>query len=219
MSERFFPVDNLNASQFVDSRPEWVKGLAGTLSDRDLVRLIEEKEIEIDPLPDLRNDLDTCKIDLHLGNEFARFDYTKLSHIDTKAGIPEDALIRNFVKVDEPIVVPPSELIIAVTMEHISLPDYIYGRLEGKSSIARLGIIIEAAPVFDAGWVGRGAMEIINCGRIPVTLYGGMPICSMNFHLLSSPALKADEHGRYHRQTGPLPSRINEQLSKGNQPI
>lgn len=203
--QRFYP-NFERLSNFVDHRPEWVKRLSGTLSDRDIARLILSDELKITPLPDLENDLDSCKIDLRLGDRFTRFDYTKFTAIHVSQGVPEEAQIREFVKAGASIVIPPNELIIAVTKEWLELPDYLIGRLEGKSRIARSSLIVEAAPIFDAGWKGYAALELLNPGRVPVVVNEGDKICAMNFQLLSSPAIKArnrGDFGRYRNQTGP----------------
>lgn len=199
-----------------DSRPKWIKELNGTLSDRDIARLILLDEIKITPVPNLETDLDSCKLDLRLGDKFTRFNYSKLPSIDVRKGIPKEAMINEFVRKEGPIVIPPSELIIAMTKEWIELPGYIIGRLEGKSGMARLGVMVEAAPIFDAGWRGYGAMEIVNTGRIPVTIYEGMKICAMNFHLLSTPAIKSREkkYGKIRNQMGPDPTKIHQEFKK-----
>lgn len=202
-------------SKFEDTRPSWVKELHGTLSDRDIARLILTGEIKITPMPNLEEDLDSCKLDFRLGDKFTRIDYSKLREvIDAKKEIPEEALIREFVSPESPITIPPNELIIAATKESFKLPNYIMARLEGKSGVARLGLLVEAAPVFDAGWSGNGAMEIVNPGRVPITIYEGQKICAMNFHLLSTPAIKSrnKEFGKIRNQTGPDISKINQEF-------
>jgi dCTP deaminase len=182
-------------SDFDDTRPDWVKELHGTLSDRDIARLILTGEIKIIPEPDLEKLLDSCKIDLHLGSEFKRYDYTKVVGIDSKTNQPQYAEINEFRNPGELIIIPPHELIIAKTKEWFELPNYIMARLEGKSKVARMPLLIEAAPIFDAGWKGNGVMEIVNPGRVPQHLIEGQKICALNFHILSTPAIKSRDKG------------------------
>ena len=209
----YYP-DFESLGNFEDTRPDWVKQLHGVLSDRDIARMIFSGELKITPPLDLEEALDSCKLDFHLGDKFTRLDYTKLSHIDSKKGIPSEAEIREFIRPGEQIVLPPGELIIAVTREHISWPNYLMGRLEGKSSIARLSTLVEAAPVFDAGWNGVGAMELINVGRLPVIYYEGQYICSFNFSFLTTPAIKSRDRdfGKIRGQTGPDSSQVHKEF-------
>lgn len=204
MTERLF-VDFEKLSKFEDTRPEWVKELHGTLSDRDIARLILSGEIKITPEPDLEKLLDSCKLDLHLGNRFKRYDYTKVIGVDPETDEPQYAEINEFIDPGEIIIIPPNELIIAETQEWFKLPNYIMARLEGKSKIARKPLLIEAAPIFDAGWKGHGVMEIINPGRTPRRLKEGQEICALNFHLLSTPAIKSRDKGfgTYNNQDSP----------------
>jgi len=206
MVERQEDFDPENLKEFEDKRPEWLKGRAAVLSDRDILRLFDEGEIKISPEPDWNEALNTNRVDLQLGKQFSRFDYTKLSCIDVSQPVPEGAVVREWVPDGGKIIIPPYELILAVTEERIELPDYLVGRLEGKSSIARHGLRVEAAAWFDAGWKGNGAMEIVNQGRIPVILYQGMPICSFSFLQLSSPTVRSyveRVNSRYKNQSAP----------------
>jgi len=213
--ERELPFDKKEIYEFEDERPEWLKGRPAVLSDRDILRLVEEGEIKITPEPDWKDALNSNRVDLLLGEKFARLDYTKLDCIDVSKPIPEKALIRDWVPKGGKIIIPPQELILASTEEIIEVPDYLVGRLEGKSSVARHGIRVEAAPWFDAEWKGNAAMEIVNQGRAPVAVLVGMPICSFSFLQLSSPAILKyvqQENARYRHQSGPEPGKTHLQL-------
>jgi dCTP deaminase len=102
----------------------------------------------------------------------------------------------------------PQELVLAATIEEVRLPDYILGRLEGRSSLGRLGIIVHGtAPLFFPGFVGRAVMELGNIGPMPVALYPGMRICAFTFERLTSPSSRP-YRGKYSGQSGPLGSRL-----------
>lgn len=210
-----FP-DFKTLSEFEDTRPEWVRNLHGVLSDRDIARMILTGEVKFEPMPDLENDLDSCKLNLHLGNKFRRFDYSQLAVIDIKEGIPDGMMIEEEVKPGSRIVIPTGEVIIATTREKFELPNYLMARLEGKSGLARCAVMVEAAPIFDAGWRGYGAMEIVNIGRVPVVLYEGGQICALNFTLLSTPSIKSRDKGfgKYRDQTGPDPTKTHREFQR-----
>ena len=94
------------------------------------------------------------------------------------------------IKDGEPFILQPGDFVLATTMESIKLPNDLVGRLEGRSSLGRLGTVVHStASIFDQGWHGKVVMELGNMGRMPVALYPGMRICSMTFEELSSPAL------------------------------
>ena len=108
----------------------------------------------------------------------------------------------------------PGDFVLAVTMERVKIPHDLLGRLEGRSSLGRLGIVVHStASIFDAGWDGQCVLELGNLGRMPVALYPGMRICAMAFEQLSSPAevpyVKKKE-AKYKFQSGPQESRYNQ---------
>lgn len=180
------------------------------LSDRDIQRLVRQGRIKLDPLPNIElskdSDLGACKIDLHLGDNAKFHNTLRVSHVDfdgQKVG-EKDIVVFDIAK-EGKIVIAPGEVIVADTLEWVTLPDDIAGRLEGKSSLARQGLAVQLAPVFDPGWNGVPALELHNIGRVAVTLYHKMRICAMSFTHLSSPTLKgyAQREGvRYGVQTG-----------------
>jgi len=99
-------------------------------------------------------------------------------------------------------------------MESIRIPDNLLGRLEGRSSLGRLGIVVHStASVFDPGWDGQCVLELGNLGRMPVALYPEMRICAMTFEQLTSPSQNPytkKKNAKYRFQTGPQESRINQ---------
>lgn len=178
------------------------------LSDRDIVRLIKKNRIKLKPLPNIKlgsgSDLDTCKIDLHLGEEALLFDAVQVSHIDAREKLSDDYFRKLDIKKFGKITIHPGEVIVAVTLEWMTLPDDISSRMEGKSSLARKGLSVQAAPLFDAGWDGRPILELNNVGKLPIIVHFGNPICAMSFTHLSSPTLKSFSSrvgARYKKQT------------------
>jgi dCTP deaminase len=160
------------------------------LSDRDIRRYLAEGKIRIDPPIDFEVQLGPCSVDLTLGNSFAVFEYSRLPYIDTrKAADPSASMREVLVEDDQPFVLQPGELVLSSTRETLELADDVLARLEGRSSLARLGVIVHGtAGVFDPGWRGTAVLELANLGRMAVALYPGMRICSFTFEPLSSPA-------------------------------
>ena len=160
------------------------------LSDRDIKKYIKEGKIKIKPKPDFKEQLGSASLDLRLGNEFRVFDHIRKPFVDTKnsktfENITELIKIKN----SEPFVFQPGQFVLAVTLEEISLSDDIVARIDGRSSIGRLGIVIHStAGHIDAGFQGRVNLEMENIGMMPVLLYPGMRICQLVFQELSSPA-------------------------------
>ena len=160
------------------------------LSDRDIRQALADGRIKVDPAPDLALQLGSCSLDLTLGNKFSLFEPARVPYIDTRAQELPAGMFRDLaVADDQQFIMHPSELVLAITREHLELADDLVGRLEGRSSLARLGIIVHGTSnVFDAGWRGHPVLELGNIGRMPVALYPQMRICSFTFEELSSPA-------------------------------
>ncbi len=179
------------------------------LSDVDLLQALATGHIQISPAPDLATQLGACSLDLRLGNEFRVFERTRNAFIDPRGHIDWDSFTRVVTVPDEaPFIMHPQELVLAATVEEIILPADVLGRLEGRSSLGRLGIIVHGtAPLFYPGFQGRAVMELGNIGPMPVALYPGMRICSFTFERLSSPSSRPYQ-GKYSGQTGPVGSRL-----------
>lgn len=159
------------------------------LSDRDILIALEQGRIKIDPAPDLARQLGSVSIDFRLGRTFMVFEHSRFSYIDPRQ--PQsigDAMRTIEVAEDEPFIMQPGDFALASTIESLELADDLLGRLEGRSSIARLGITVHStAAVFEPGWVGTATMELSNLGRMAVALYPGMRICAFSFEEVSSP--------------------------------
>ena len=141
------------------------------------------------------------------------FEHSKYPYIDLRAGIDTNDLMR---RVDVPdgdaFTMQPGEFVLAATQETLELADDVLARLEGRSSLGRLGIIVHStAGLFDPGWIGIPTLELGNLGRMPVKLYPGMRICAFTFAQLSSSAhvpYQLKPANKYAWQDGPETSRF-----------
>ncbi|MDP1722793.1 MAG: dCTP deaminase [Candidatus Gottesmanbacteria bacterium] len=186
------------------------------LSDHDIKIAIATKRITITPKPDLATQLGSCSIDLRLGRQFRIFDHSKFAYIDPKNTTLTATMMKDVVvKPSEPFMLQPGDFVLATTMETLSLPDDLLARLEGRSSLGRLGIVVHStASVFDPGWRGMIVMELGNLGRMPVALYPGMRICALTFEELSSPAdvpYYKKKSAKYVGQNKPEASKISQE--------
>ncbi len=186
------------------------------LSDGDIRKALESGWIKIDPFPDLEKQLGSVSVDFRLGQTFMVFEHSRFSYIDPRH--PQsigDAMRTIVVKEDDPFIMQPGDFALASTMESLELPDDLLGRLEGRSSIARLGITVHStAAVFEPGWVGTATMELSNLGRMAVALYPGMRICAFSFETLSSPVTtpyRLKKNNKYAGQTNPQASQLSEE--------
>lgn len=185
------------------------------LSDRDIKKYIKLGKIIINPTPDFSEQLGSCSIDFRLGNSFRIFNHSKYPYIDTRSPISIDDMMKEITVNDgEPFIMRPGEFVLATTQEHLELADDLLGRLEGRSSLGRLGIVVHStASVFDPGWIGKPVMELGNIGMMPVALYPGMRICSFTFEQLSSVVevpYRLKKKAKYVNQSQPLGSRISD---------
>lgn len=186
------------------------------LSDRDIRKLIESGRITIFPIPDFDTQLGSCTIDLQLGNVYRVFNHSKTPYIDPlNPKTLSDVTTEIQIKDDEPFTLHPGEFILAMTKEYIEMPDDLMGRLEGRSSIGRLGVVVHStAATIDAGFRGNITLELANMGRIPIMLYPGMRICSLSFEELTSPAevpYFKKKSAKYAGQKKPEASKIGEE--------
>ena len=186
------------------------------LSDGDIKKALQSKRIVIKPAPDLDTQLGSCSIDLRLGNSFRIFDHSKYPYIDpAKKDYSNE--ITKVVKVDREgtFIMQPGEFVLAVTLENVKIPSDLMGRLEGRSSLGRLGLVVHStASTFDAGWDGKPVLELGNLGRMAIKLTVGMRICAMVFEELTSPAetpYTSKKYAKYKFQQAPEESRIHEE--------
>jgi dCTP deaminase len=179
------------------------------LSDRTIRREIEAGNISIVPLEE--GSIQPASVDLRLGNLFRVFRNSRIPFIDVKKDYPD---LTELVEIDDekPFVLHPGEFALAMTYERVRLPDSIVGRLEGKSSLGRLGLLIHStAGYVDPGWDGNLTLELSNVANLPIMLYHKMKVSQISFLRLSEPA----EHpygskaagSKYQGQVGPTPSK------------
>ncbi len=186
------------------------------LSDRDIKKALQEKKIVIDPFPDLGVQLGSCLLDLRLGDRFRVFNHSKTPYLDPQdPKTLQDVTTEIQVKEGEAFTLHPGEFVLAVTKEYIEMPDDLTGKLEGRSSIGRLGIVIHStAANIECGFRGNITLELANMGRIPVMLHSGMRICSISFEQLTTPAdipYYKKKTAKYVGQNAPLASKIAEE--------
>lgn len=187
------------------------------LSDCDIKKALKTKRIVITPEPDLAIQLGSCSIDLRLGDQFRVFKHSKVPYIDTKNTNISNDLMDDVLVVDgQSFILQPGDFVLATTIESFRLPNDLLARLEGRSSLGRLGIVVHStASIFEPGWDGVVVMELGNLGRIPVALYPGMRVCALTFEELRTPADVPYSHkksAKYFGQTKPLSSRIGDEL-------
>jgi len=186
------------------------------LSDRDIEKAIKNGRIAITPRIKPKVQLGSCSVDLRLGSHFRVFNHSKLAYIDTmNPKITGDMMREVKLKKKEPFILQPGDFVLATTIESIFISDDLIGRLEGRSSLGRLGIVVHStASIFEPGWNGVVVMELGNLGRMPVALYPGMRICSMTFEELTTPArvpYSRKKTAKYIGQKAPLASRISQE--------
>lgn len=186
------------------------------LSDTDIKKALKEKRIEITPAPDFATQLGSCSIDLRLGDTFRVFEHSKYSHIDPAKKDFSNEITREIkIKKGDVFMMQPGDFVLAVTLEKVKIPSDLMGRLEGRSSLGRLGIVVHStASIFDPGWDGKPVLELGNLGRMAVSLTVGMRICAMTFEELSSPAetpYASKKFAKYKFQDAPVESKIHEE--------
>jgi dCTP deaminase len=159
------------------------------LSDRDILARLERGDITITPAPDLEAQLQPASLDLRLGYDFQTFNYTRQALIDPADPATFEQLTSLTQLHDgDRFLVHPGEFVLATTLEQVDIPNDLLARLEGRSSIGRLGIVIHStAGYLDPGFKGKITLELSNLGRIAVALYPRMRICQIAFEEMSSP--------------------------------
>ncbi len=188
------------------------------LSDVDIEQKIASGDIIIDPLPG-HDAIAGISVDLRLDHRFRVFNNNSVTHLDLSGD--RDQLNRDINRImskeieipkDEALYIHPGELILGATMESVSIPDNLVGWLDGRSSLARLGLMVHVtAGRIDPGWEGQIVLEFYNNGKLPLALRPEMVICAMSFETLSSPAERPynkRENAKYRGQKGAVFSRI-----------
>ena len=156
------------------------------LSDGTIRRLVEEGRIKIDPWDPAK--IQPASVDLRLGDSFRVFNNHQVTAIDLREP-PENLTEEVIVPEGEAFVIHPGEFCLARTLEWVEIPDDIVARIEGKSSLGRLGLIVHATAGFcDPGWKGTLTLELNNLTRIPIKLWPGLLIAQLSFMTLDAAA-------------------------------
>jgi dCTP deaminase len=186
------------------------------LSDHTIREELAAGRILIDPMD--QADIQPSSVDLHLDRYFRVFRNHSMRVIDVKEdqeNLSELVEIRE----DDAFVLHPGEFALGSTAERVKLPDDLVARLEGKSSLGRLGLLIHSTAGFvDAGWDGHLTLELSNVATLPITLYPGMKIGQISFLRMTTPADtpygSAQLGSKYQGQRGPTPSRYFENFRR-----
>ena len=186
------------------------------LSDRTIKQMLEEGRIVVDPLGE--NCIQPASIDVHLDRQILVFRNSRRPYIDVREDMSD---LTEMVTIDDDraFMLHPGEFVLGSTLEHIELPDDIVARLEGKSSLGRVGLLIHStAGYVDPGWKGHLTLELSNVANLPITLYQGMKIGQISYAQLStaadrpygSPGLGS----KYQGQLQPTASKVSEDFKR-----
>lgn len=189
------------------------------LSDGDIEQRLQDKSITITPAPEA-DAIAGISVDLRLDHRFRVFSNNSATHLDLSGDREQlerdiDRIMSKEIEIakDEALFIHPGELILGATLESVTIPDDLVGWLDGRSSLARLGLMVHVtAGRIDPGWEGQIVLEFYNNGKLPLALRPGMVICAMSFETLSSPAkhpYNKRANAKYRDQQGAVGSRIS----------
>ena len=196
------------------------------LCDKDIESYLNDEKIVITPKPDSTM-ISGVSVDIRLGNEFRVFQDHTAPFIDLSGPKEEVQQAMNSVMSDEIVIedgeaffLHPGELALAVTYESVTLPDDIVGWLDGRSSLARLGLMVHVtAHRIDPGWSGQIVLEFYNSGKLPLALRPKMKIAALNFETMSASAARPynkRQDAKYKDQKGAVASRISQDDSSAD---
>ncbi len=179
------------------------------LSNVDIWRRMKKGDLVIKPRP-TQSRVGGASVDLTLAKEIRVFNTLKCAFIDYRL-VKQDPdyipTITDEIRLgkDDPLILHPGKVIICSTVEWVEIPNDLCGELQGRSSLARIGILPHTAGKIDPGWKGRLTLEVANVSELPVALYPGVPICQILFHELSSPAdlSYSEAISKFQGQSGP----------------
>lgn len=186
------------------------------LSDRTIQDEIQKGRIIIRPLGE--GCIQPASVDLHLDRQVLVFRNNRVPYVDIRSNtelLTEEVVMGD----DDPFILHPGEFVLGSTLEHVEVPDDLVARLEGKSSLGRIGLLIHStAGYVDPGWKGHLTLELSNVSNLPITLYYRMKIGQISFLRLTTPAERlygSKELGsKYQGQQGPTASRVYEDYRK-----
>jgi len=192
-----------------------MRGQAVVLSDRSIREELAIGRLRIEPLSD--DAIQPSSVDLRLDRLFRIFKKTDHPLINVREPC-DDCTQLIQVEGDEPFVIRPGEFVLANTLETITLPDDLVARLDSRSSLGRLGLLVHAtAGYVDPGWSGKLTLELANAAQMPIAVYCGMKICQISFLRLSTPVERPYGSpglgSKYQGQQEPTPSRIHQDFN------
>jgi dCTP deaminase len=184
------------------------------LSDRTIKQQLGAGRLRIEPLDEAA--IQPASVDLRLDNKFRVFKTTSRPYVDVAQEV-DDLTELVEISPEEPFVIQPNTFVLGSTVETITLPDDIVARVDGKSSLGRLGLLVHAtAGYVDPGWTGKLTLELSNQSQMPIALYYGMRIAQISFIEMTTPVDRPYGHAelgsKYQGQTGPTPSRISREF-------
>ena len=188
------------------------------LSDRDIRTALAEGRVRIEPYD--ADDLQPSSVDLHLDRSFRVFRNNRYAFIDVRAPQPDLTELLTIAD-DEPFILHPGEFVLGQTHEWVELPNDLVARLEGKSSLGRLGLLIHStAGYVDPGWKGNLTLELSNVANLPIALYSGMRIGQISFFEMSSdvdrPYGSPELRSKYQGQSEPTASAFHRDFDGGH---
>ncbi len=184
------------------------------LSDRDIKEHLKSGKIIINPLTNPEVQIQPSSVDLRIGREFKGFRIIRKPCIDPMDQNDLDSYMESFyIDEGEPFIIHPGEFALATTYETIKLPHDLVARVEGRSSMGRLGVTMHVtAGYIDPGFMGKITLEISNIGKMPVALYTGQRVCQIVFETMTSPSERPYGHperdSKYMGQKSPVSSKI-----------
>lgn len=181
------------------------------LSDRSIRQALDEGAVSIEPLGD--GQIQPASVDLRLGSEVLVFEAHRDTTIDIRSTHAPDLMRRVKVLEEAPLVLHPREFTLGSTLEHVALGPTLVGRLEGKSSWGRLGLIVHSTAGFvDPGFRGSLTLELWNLAPLPIILYPGISVCQLSLMTLTTPVDRPYGSpglgSHYQDQMGPAESRV-----------
>ena len=184
------------------------------LSDREIFQCVEEGRIKISSQKEnWKEQIHASSMDLRLGNFFKVYNHNEIDILDPRTMGEQKKLTQSFERDENtPFIVHPGDFVLGVTMETVSLANDLVARVEGRSSLGRLGIVVHSTAGFvDAGFTGTITLEISNLNTVPVALYPGMRVCQLAFETMTSAALipyGEKKSSKYQNQVMPEESRV-----------
>ena len=185
------------------------------LSDRDILARLAKGDLVVDPLDDPDLQVQPASIDLRLGDEFLVFRHPHIAYIDPRSSDLADYTERLVIEEGGVFVLHPGEFVLGTTRERVRIPPDLVAKVEGRSSLGRLAVVVHATAGFvDPGFEGHITLELSNLGRVPVALHPGMRVSQIALHAMTTPADRPYGHpsrgSKYQGQRGPVASRITQ---------